>query len=74
MDATALVLVVLFCSTFIRATFGFGDALVAMPLLAMVVGLKTATPLVALVASTRSGASEKSIPVTSRKAFSAARG
>ena len=52
MDAEVLVLAVLFCSTFIRSAFGFGDALVAMPLLAMVVGLKTATPLVALAAST----------------------
>lgn len=32
--------------------FGFGDALIAMPLLAMVLGLKTATPLVALVSFT----------------------
>jgi uncharacterized membrane protein YfcA len=52
MDTEVLVLIVLCCSTFIRSAFGFGDALVAMPLLALVVGLKTATPLVALVAST----------------------
>jgi uncharacterized membrane protein YfcA len=32
--------------------FGFGDALIAMPLLAMVLGLKTATPLVALASFT----------------------
>jgi uncharacterized membrane protein YfcA len=42
---------VLFFSTLVRATFGFGDALIAMPLLALFVEMKTATPLVALVAS-----------------------
>jgi len=47
---TLAVLVVLFASTFVRATFGFGDALLAMPLLAMLLGLRAATPLVALVA------------------------
>jgi uncharacterized membrane protein YfcA len=52
MQNAYLVYIILFCSSFIRSTFGFGDALVAMPLLALVVGLKTGTPLVALVAST----------------------
>jgi uncharacterized protein len=47
---TFAVLLVLFASTFIRATFGFGDALLAMPLLTMLIGLRAATPLVALVA------------------------
>ena len=32
----------------VRSTFGFGNALVAMPLLVMVIGVKEATPLVAL--------------------------
>ena len=46
------VLVILFVSTLVRAVFGFGNALIAMPLLAMTaVGMKTATPLVALIAS-----------------------
>lgn len=49
-----LVLVVLFFSSFTRAAFGFGDALLAMPLLAMLVGVRTAAPLVALVAGTLS--------------------
>lgn len=44
-----LVLGVIFLAHFIRGTFGFGDALVAMPLLTLVVGLKTAAPLVALL-------------------------
>ena len=45
-------LAVLSLSTTIRSVFGFGDALIAMPLLAMVLGLKTATPLVAMVSFT----------------------
>ena len=46
------VLAVLFFSTLVRSAVCFGDALIAMPLLAIVVDLKTATPLVALVAVT----------------------
>jgi uncharacterized membrane protein YfcA len=45
-----LLLIILLFSTFIRSTFGFGDGLLAMPLLTLLFGLKTATPLVALVA------------------------
>ncbi len=52
MQQITLVYLILFFSSLIRSTFGFGDALVAMPLLALVIGLKAATPLVALVAST----------------------
>ena len=44
-----LIFAILFVSTFIHSTLGFGQALIAMPLLAMVVELKTATPLVAFV-------------------------
>ncbi|MFH1930742.1 MAG: sulfite exporter TauE/SafE family protein [Pseudomonadota bacterium] len=47
-----LVLIIIFVSALIRAVFGFGHALVAMPLLAMIVGVKIAAPLVALVAGT----------------------
>jgi uncharacterized membrane protein YfcA len=47
---TLLVLCVIFVSTMIRSAFGFGDAVVAMPLLVLLVGIRTATPLVALVA------------------------
>jgi uncharacterized protein len=52
-DATTLtVLAILFFSTLIRAVFGFGNALFAMPLLAMTtIGMKTATPLTALTAA-----------------------
>lgn len=55
MDFTTTHLVVmgiLFLSTFIRSALGFGDALIAMPLLAMVVGLQVATPLTAMGATT----------------------
>ncbi len=40
---------VLFISTFVRSAVGFGDALLAMPLLVLIISLKTATPLVALM-------------------------
>ncbi|MCJ7715254.1 MAG: sulfite exporter TauE/SafE family protein, partial [Anaerolineales bacterium] len=51
-STTILVLVILFFSTFIRSALGFGDALIAMPLLAIVVGLQVATPLTAMGATT----------------------
>ena len=51
-SSTLLVLGILFLSTFIRSALGFGDALIAMPLLAMVVGLQVATPLTAMGATT----------------------
>jgi len=46
---SALVLLIIFISTLIRSTFGFGNALIAMPLLILILGTKTAAPLVALV-------------------------
>jgi len=47
-----LIFAILFVSTFIHSTLGFGQALIAMPLLAMVIEIKTATPLVAFVLMT----------------------
>lgn len=44
--------VVLFVSTLARSALGFGDALIAMPLLTLAIGLQVAAPLVALVATT----------------------
>ena len=44
----ALLLIIVFLSTLLRGAFGFGNALIAMPLLILLLGLKTATPLVAL--------------------------
>jgi uncharacterized membrane protein YfcA len=55
MDSTSQtlwVIAIILLSTFTRSALGFGDALIAMPLLAMVVGITTATPLVAMAAST----------------------
>jgi uncharacterized membrane protein YfcA len=53
LDAQTIgILSVLLVSTLVRSTFGFGDALIAMPILAVAIGIKTATPLVALVAMT----------------------
>jgi uncharacterized membrane protein YfcA len=46
------VLGVIFLSTFTRSALGFGDALIAMPLLAMLISVEVATPLVAFGAST----------------------
>ena len=42
---------ILFLSTLTRSTLGFGDAIVAMPLLTLALGIHTAAPLVALVAT-----------------------
>ena len=42
------VLLIIFISTLLRSTFGFGNALIAMPLLVLVIGAKAAAPLVAL--------------------------
>ena len=47
-----LILAILFVSAFIHSTLGFGQALIAMPLLLMIVELKTATPLGAFVLMT----------------------
>ncbi len=47
-DDTAVLFVLTFAAL-VRATAGFGDALIAMPLLALLVGLEVATPLVGLV-------------------------
>ncbi len=43
---------IIFAAAFVRSALGFGDAVVAMPLLAMAIGLKTATPLVAFMGPT----------------------
>jgi len=50
--ATPFVIITLFVSTLTRSTLGFGDALLAMPLLTFAIGIKTVTPLVALVSLT----------------------
>jgi len=49
---TAEILAVIFLATFIRSAFGFGEALVAVPLLALYLPLKVAAPLTVLVSIT----------------------
>lgn len=46
----ATVLLIIFIAFLVRATFGFGDALIAMPLLVLLIGIQTAAPLMALLA------------------------
>jgi uncharacterized membrane protein YfcA len=46
------VIAILFVSTLTRSTLGFGDALIAMPLLVVTIGAQTATPLVAFMGFT----------------------
>ena len=67
----ALALVIVLAASFVRGMFGFGDAMIAMPLLSLVVGLHTATPLIAMNAATiatfillreRTGIRFKSVP------------
>ena len=46
---TALVAVVLFTATLVRSTFGFGEALVGVPLLALLLPVTVAAPVAVLV-------------------------
>ena len=53
MDATALrVLMVVFAATLFRSAFGFGEALIAVPLLVLFIPLKVAAPVAVLVSIT----------------------
>jgi uncharacterized membrane protein YfcA len=55
-DHTTLpVLSVLFVATVIRSAFGFGEALVAVPLLALIIPVEVAAPLAVLVSVTVAG-------------------
>ena len=49
---TAYVLLVIFVATLIRSAFGFGEALIAVPLLALRLPVNVAAPLVVLVSIT----------------------
>jgi uncharacterized protein len=49
-----IVLTILFCAAFIKATLGFGEALLAMPLLTLVLGVQAASPLIGLVGTSLS--------------------
>jgi uncharacterized protein len=52
---TGYVLVVVFLATLIRSAFGFGEALFAVPLLALVLPLGIAAPLAVLISITIAG-------------------
>jgi uncharacterized membrane protein YfcA len=53
MEATTVqVLVVVFLATLFRSAFGFGEALIAVPLLALFIPLKVAAPVAVLVSIT----------------------
>jgi uncharacterized membrane protein YfcA len=47
-----VVLAVIFLATVVRSTFGFGEALIAVPLLALVLPVEVATPFAVLVSVT----------------------
>src|SRR5579871_4716886 len=49
---TLLVLLVVFLATLIRSTFGFGEALIAVPLLALRLPLEVAAPVAVLLSIT----------------------
>ncbi len=49
MTQDVAVLFVIFFAAFVRATVGFGDALLAVPLLTLMIGLDSAAPLVGLI-------------------------
>ena len=51
----ALVLAVLLFATFIRSAFGFGEALIAVPLLALLMPVEVAAPVAVLVSITVAG-------------------
>ncbi len=53
MDNVSLhILIVVFAATLIRSTFGFGEALIAVPLLALSIPIEVATPVVVLLSVT----------------------
>ncbi|MBW4028653.1 MAG: sulfite exporter TauE/SafE family protein [Acidobacteria bacterium] len=56
LDSTTLhVLLVVFLATMIRSAFGFGEALIAVPLLAFFIPLRVAAPLAVLLSITVAG-------------------
>ncbi len=46
------VLLVVFFAVFVRAIFGFGDVLVSVPILTLMVGPRMAVPLMGMVGAT----------------------
>lgn len=54
-DITLQVMAVVFFATLIRSAFGFGEALIAVPLLALLIPVEIAVPLAALLSVTVAG-------------------
>jgi len=54
-SVTLTILLVVFLATIIRSTFGFGEALVAVPLLALTTSVQIAAPLAVLLSITIAG-------------------
>ena len=54
MTRMMLTAALLFLCAFLRAAVGFGDALLALPLLSMIMSISTASPVVALAGFTMS--------------------
>src|SRR5262245_29246573 len=52
MSLTPVVVAVFFLATLVRSTFGFGEALIAVPLLAFVLPVQVAAPVAVLVSIT----------------------
>lgn len=48
MEIPWLIILIVFIASAVFATFGFGDALLALPFLTMIIGLQKATPLLAM--------------------------
>src|SRR6185503_382274 len=51
-STTITVVAILFLATFIRSAFGFGEALVAVPLLALIMPVEVAAPVAVVVSIT----------------------
>lgn len=49
---TLLILLIVFFATLIRSTFGFGEALIAVPLLAFIIPIEIAAPVAVLLSTT----------------------
>lgn len=52
---TLQIIIILFVATLIRSSFGFGEALIAVPLLAFIIPVEVAAPVAALVSVTVAG-------------------
>jgi uncharacterized protein len=54
-STTTAILLIVFLASLIRSTFGFGEALVAVPLLALIIPVSIAAPLAVLLSTTIAG-------------------